>query len=196
MSNYTFVPLVNGAKYELSSEKEKIFSIGNGNSGEFKVQLENSNHISKIEQKSDDNNKKFVVIHNILVLTGYAVDKKSFRLVSTLDPCDYVRGILIGGQIKQNNNQYKVKTITFAKHEVTNKLYFIRKSDFYLKDDVTINLSLQENESVGRTEYNSLNIDDNNMKGINELYKIDDPDAIEDLKKKLNEIVSYYTLKS
>ncbi|MBB5253316.1 type III-B CRISPR system CMR subunit Cmr7 [Sulfurisphaera ohwakuensis] len=174
---YVFVPLVNNIKYEYSnssfavSKDDTILTINNLNKGK---------HISTIDEKSR-NDKKYVEIHNILVLTGYAIDENSLSLVTTLDPCDYVRGILINGEIQQQPQQ-QLFTITLSKDEVMNKLYFIRKSEVNFQNDIEISIMVKT-VKVGKTKYNSLKIEDDKIMGIVNLYGISDMNAIDDLKR-------------
>ncbi|QXJ31858.1 type III-B CRISPR system CMR subunit Cmr7 [Saccharolobus shibatae] len=198
---YVFVPLLNNVNYNLSDKENegKNFSVKHSSTGkEIKIELTDklteNNHISRIEEK-DKNGKKYVEIHNILVLTGYAIDENSLELVPTLDPCDYVKGILIAGKIQEEIDK-KAMSITFPKDEVMNKLYFIKKSKVKLQDQVTIKLIIAENKKVVKTKYNSLNIDEHKIQGIKDLYGITDANAVNDLKIKLEEIISYYSIGS
>lgn len=199
MANYVFVPLINGVKYTFDNNT-KTFSIIKEGNGEIKITREEGGiEISRIEEKSK-NNKKYVEIHNILVLTGYAINENSLELVPTLDPCDYVKGILVAGKIQENENtkgNVNTISITFPKDEVMNKLYFIRKSNvkFQNIDNVTIDLIVAENKNVGKTRYNSFD-PNNKIDGIKDLYNISDTNAVEDLKRKLSEIISYYSIQS
>ncbi|BCU68739.1 type III-B CRISPR system CMR subunit Cmr7 [Stygiolobus caldivivus] len=194
---YVFVPLVNNVNYNLSNKEnnKKNFSVNHSSTGkEIKIELTGNDHISGIKE-NDKNGKKYVEIHNILVLTGYAIDENSLELVPTLDPCDYVKGILIAGKLQEEIDK-KAMSITFSKDEVMNKLYFIRKSKVDLKEQATIKLIIAENKKVSKTKYNSLNIDEHKIQGIKYLYGITDADAINDLKIKLNDMINYYSIGS
>jgi len=198
-NEYVFVPLVNYVNYEYNKQNNKqILTLKKGDTS-ISIKICNSEHISKIEGKSSRNNNKYVEIHNILVLTGYAIDEDSLGLVHTLDPCDYVKGILINGKIEQNgeikqlNKDLCKQEITFSKAEVMNKLYFLRKSNVDLPNDIKINL-ITESKHVGKTNYRSLKIDNKDkIKGIAALYEISE-DVIDDLVKKLSDIINYYSI--
>ncbi len=134
-------------------------------------------HITKINK---NNNR--IDINNILVLTGYAIDENSLGLVHTLDPCDHVKGILVNGKIQQiEQNLSKMEIIYPDTNVMMNKLYFIRRSDVDLQNDIKINLiTVTKSKHVGKTNYRSLKIDNENereefkkkIKGITDLYGI------------------------
>ena len=206
---YVFVPLVNDVNYEYNKQTQ-ILTLKKGDTS-ISIKIGNGEHISKIEEKSSRNNNKYVEIHNILVLTGYAIDENSLRLVHTLDPCDYVKGILVNGKIeqidkiKQSEQKSSIQEIIFSKAEVMNKLYFIRKSKVDLQNDIKINLitdlTTQPNDlitqpnPVRKTNYRSLKIvDKKKIEGIIDLYGIKNNQAINDLVEKLSDIINYYSI--
>lgn len=143
-NEYVFIPLVNDVNYEYNGQTLTL----NKNRPPIKIKISNNNHITKINENKNKENKNKVDIYNILVLTGYAIDENSLGLVHTLDPCDYVKGILVNGRIeqigeikkseqdlpkqegekKQSEQNPSIQVISFSKAEVMNKLYFIRKS--------------------------------------------------------------------
>jgi hypothetical protein len=192
---YVFVPLVNDVNYEYNKQTQ-ILTLKKGDTS-ISIKIGNGEHISKIEEKSSRNNNKYVEIHNILVLTGYAIDEDSLGLVHTLDPCDYVKGILINGEIASLAGLSK-QEISFSKAEVMNKLYFIRKSKVDLQNDIKINLITElipVSKHVGKTNYRSLKIDNKNeIKGIIDLYGIQNGEAINNLVEKLSDIINYYSI--
>jgi len=188
---YVFVPLVNDVNYK--HEGQTLTLSKNRTTIEIKIS-NNDKHITKINK---NNNR--IDINNILVLAGYAIDENSLGLVQTLDPCDYVKGILINGEIAPPAGLSK-QEIIFSKAEVMNKLYFIRKSNVDFHNDVIkINL-ITESKHVGKTNYRSLKIDNNEkeefkkkIKGIADLYKIPNED-INNLVEKLSGIINYYSI--
>ena len=188
-NEYVFIPLVNDVNYEYDGKtltlKKMVPPI------EIKIS-NNDTHITKI--KKNDNR---IDINNILVLTGYAIDENSLGLVQTLDPCDYVKGILINGEIAPPAGLSK-QEIIFSKAEVMNKLYFIRKSKVDLQNDIKINLItdlITQPNPVRKTNYRSLKIDDKNkIKGITDLYGIKNNQAINNLVEKLSDIINYYSI--
>ncbi|WP_016732224.1 type III-B CRISPR system CMR subunit Cmr7 [Saccharolobus islandicus] len=201
--NYVFVPLVNNVNYKYDSNSSTL-EVGTIT---IKTNSDKNKHITKIEEKIGKNNKKYVEIHNILVLTTYAINENRLGLVHTLDPCDYVKGILINGEIELQKKQDEgsspsqptqqqevdITSILISKDEVMNKLYFIKKfNNINLQSNIKINFLTIKPDNVGKTKFNSLNINDK-IKGIMDLYGIQDNDAIEDLIKKLNEIINYYS---
>ncbi|MFP3234154.1 MAG: type III-B CRISPR system CMR subunit Cmr7 [Sulfolobaceae archaeon] len=197
VGEYVFVPLVNDVNYKY--ERPNLTLSKNGTTP-IKINILGNKHITEITENKNKENKNKVVINNILVLTGYAVDENSLGLVHTLDPCDYVKGILVNGKIEQNGEKKKseqnpsIQEIIFPKAEVMNKLYFIRKSNVNLHNDIIkINL-ITESKHVGKTNYRSLKIDKNKIKGIADLYDIHDDKDIDNLVEKLSCIINYYSI--
>ena len=209
-NEYVFIPLVNDVNYEYNGQTLTL----NKDRPPIKIKISNNNHITKINENKNKENKNKVDIYNILVLTGYAIDENSLGLVHTLDPCDYVKGILVNGRIeqigeikkseqdlpkqegekKQSEQNPSIQVISFSKAEVMNKLYFIRKSKDDLQNDIIkINL-ITESKHVGKTSYRSLKIDKKKIEGIAKLYDIHNDDAINNLVEKLNDIVNYYSI--
>jgi len=86
---YVFVPLVNDVNYEYNGKTLTLRK----NSTPIEIKILGNKHITKINK---NNNR--IDINNILVLTGYAINENSLGLVHTLDPCDYVKGILVNGE--------------------------------------------------------------------------------------------------
>jgi hypothetical protein len=202
VDEYVFVPLVNDVNYEY---KDQTLTLSK-NDTPIRIKILNNKHITEIKE-----NKNKVDINNILVLTGYAIDENSLRLVHTLDPCDYVKGILVNGKIeqidkiKQSEQKSSIQEIIFSKAEVMNKLYFIRKSKVDLQNDIKINLitdlTTQPNDlitqpnPVRKTNYRSLKIvDKKKIEGIIDLYGIKNNQAINDLVEKLSDIINYYSI--
>ncbi|PVU76911.1 hypothetical protein DDW13_01785 [Acidianus hospitalis] len=198
VDEYVFVPLVNDVNYEYNKQTQ-ILTLKKGDTS-ISIKIGSGEHISKTEGKRSRNNNKYVEIHNILVLTGYAIDEDSLGLVQTLDPCDYVKGILINGEIASLAGLSK-QEITLSKAEVMNKLYFIRKSNVNLKNNIKINL-ITESKPVRKTNYRSLKIDNKNemeefknkIKGIIDLYDIQNSEDINNLVEKLSDIINYYSI--
>jgi len=193
---YVFVPLVNDVNYEYNGQ---TLTLRRKNSTPIEIKISNNKHITKINKI---NNR--IDINNILVLTGYAIHENSLGLVQTLDPCDYVKGILINGETTPPADLSK-QEISFSKAEVMNKLYFIRKSNVDLHNDIKINLITDlkaKSEPVRKTNYRSLKIDDKNeieefgkkIQGIIDLYGINNKEDINNLVKKLNDIINYYSI--
>jgi hypothetical protein len=195
---YVFVPLVNDVYYEYDG-KTLTFTLRKNNTPNntpIEIKISNNKHITEI-------NKNKVDINNILVLTGYAIDENSLGLVHTLDPCDYVKGILVNGEIKKLEQNLSIQKIIFSKAEVMNKLYFIRKSKVDLQNDIEINLiTVTKSERVGKTNYRSLKINNKDekeefkkkIKGIIDLYGIQEEKDIDNLVEKLSDIINYYSI--
>jgi hypothetical protein len=198
-NKYVFVPLLNNVNYEY---KEPVLTLTNKNNITIKIKILGNNHITKIRE----NNGK-IDINNILILTGFAINENSLGLVRTLDPCDYVRGILVNGKIQQienNNNLSKMEIIYPDVKLMMNKLYFIRRSDVDLQNNIKITLLLlidliAEPNLSKQTKYCSLEMNNQieefkrNIRGVADLYGIR-KDAINDLVRKLSNIISYYSI--
>jgi len=164
------------------------------------IKYNQNGHISQI----DDNG-----LHNILVLTGYAIDESTGELVPTFDPCDYVKGILISGSIL-GGQHFEIKGIP------SNKLYIIRKKD--VPETITFSLPIKINQQGTGiyqvdlekkvTSFESLDEGDARTIVDNvlaKIYKLDDEQKKKeqkekDLKEKLiedvAEIFNYYSIKS
>ena len=191
VDEYVFVPLVNDVNYEY---KDQTLTLSK-NDTPIRIKILNNKHITEIKE-----NKNKVDINNILVLTGYAINENSLGLVQTLDPCDYVKGILINGEIAPPAGLSK-QEISFSRAEVMNKLYFIRKSNVDLHNDIKINL-ITESKRVGKTNYRSLKINNKDekeefkkkIKGIIDLYGIQEEKDIDNLVEKLSDIINYYSI--
>jgi hypothetical protein len=203
---YVFVPLVNDVYYEYK-DQTLTFTLRKNNTPNntpIEIKILDNKHITKINK---NNNR--IDIYNILVLTGYAINENSLGLVQTLDPCDYVKGILVNGkkepngEKKQPGQDLSIQEIIFSKDEVMNKLYFIRKFNVNLQNDIKINLITDlkaKLEPVRKTNYRSLKINNNEkeefkkkIKGIADLYKIPNED-IDNLVEKLSDIINYYSI--
>jgi hypothetical protein len=113
-----FLPITNS----IPSVNNNQIIIGSSVSIEYN---QNGQHVSQIDDKG---------LHNILVLTGYAIDESTGELVPTFDPCDYVKGILISGKISRGNH-FKIIGIP------SNKLYIIRKKDVH--GNITFSLPIK-----------------------------------------------------
>jgi len=181
-----FLPIT---KY-ISPDNNNQITIGSSVSIEYN---QNGQHVSQIDDKG---------LHNILVLTGYAIDESTGELVPTFDPCDYVKGILISGKILEGNPFKIIKIIGIP----SNKLYIIRKKDVH--GNINFSLPIKINQlSAGTyqvdlgnkvTSFESLNGDEA-TKIVNDvlakIYKLS-----EQQKKKLyrdvEEIFNYYSIKS
>lgn len=161
------------------------------NKVDSKITRNQSGHLTSIDNKG---------IHNVLVLTGYAVDENSGMLVPTLDPCDYVKGILVAVQ-PPNNPQSNNFSILKLKLQ-PNKLYILRKSNLP-QNEIIINI-LYKNEytnTVLRTKFVSL--DDSSvkdvfdfLKNINILAGQNQQINEEKLKKDIKELFNYYAIES
>ena len=119
-----FLPLTES----ISPENNNQIKIGSSDSSSVLIEYNQNGHVSQIDDKG---------LHNILVLTGYAIDKSTGELVPTFDPCDYVKGILISGSISRGN-PFKIISIP------SNKLYIIRKKD--VPETITFSLPIKINQ--------------------------------------------------
>jgi len=154
---------------------------------------QNGQHVSQIDDKG---------LHNILVLTGYAIDESTGELVPTFDPCDYVKGILISGKILEGNPFKIIKIIGIP----SNKLYIIRKKDVH--GNINFSLPIKINQlSAGTyqvdlgnkvTSFESLNGDEA-TKIVNDvlakIYKLSEQQKNK-LYRDVEEIFNYYSIKS
>jgi len=190
-----FLPIT---KY-ISLENNNQIIIGSNVSSSVLIEYNQNGHVSQIDDKG---------LHNILVLTGYAIDESTGELVPTFDPCDYVKGILISGSISRGN-PFKIKDIP------SNKLYIIRKKN--VPENITFSLPIKNfnNPSPGTyqvdlrdkvTSFESLdggeaeNIVNNVLSKIYNLDLNDEQQKKKDQKDKLRrdvqEIFNYYSIQS
>ncbi|AAK42176.1 CRISPR system CMR subunit Cmr7A [Saccharolobus solfataricus] len=181
-----FLPITNS----ISSEDNNQIKIGSSVSIEYN---QNGQHVSQIDDKG---------LHNILVLTGYAIDESTGELVPTFDPCDYVKGILISGKILKGNH-FKIIGIP------SNKLYIIRKKDVH--GNITFSLPIK-NFNTGTyqvdlrdkvTSFVSLDRDvaktivDNVLAKIYaKIYNSLNKEQKDKLYRDVEEIFNYYSIKS
>jgi hypothetical protein len=186
----------------ISPDKNDNTQITIGSSVSIKYN-QGGQHVSQIDDKG---------LHNILVLTGYAIDESTGELVPTFDPCDYVKGILISGSISRGNS-FKIISIP------SNKLYIIRKND--VPETITFSLpikNLNNQQDTGAyqvdlrdkvTSFKSLDRGEAE-KIVNDvlakIYKLDDEqqkkkeqkekDQKDKLSRDVQEIFTYYSIKS
>jgi len=155
---------------------------------------QNGQHVSQIDDKG---------LHNILVLTGYAIDESTGELVPTFDPCDYVKGILISGKILEGNPFKIIKIIGIP----SNKLYIIRKKDVH--GNITFSLPIKINQlSTGTyqvdlgdkvTSFKSLGQGDAKDivdKVLAKIYSLNDEQQKKKLYRDVQEIFNYYSIQS
>lgn len=180
----------------ISPEDNNQIKIGSSVS----IKYNQNGHVSQIDDKG---------LHNILVLTSYAIDESTGELVPTFDPCDYVKGILISGSISRGN-PFKIISIP------SNKLYIIRKKD--VPENITFSLPIKnfnDQSSPGTyqvdlgdkvTSFKSLNrgeaenIVNNVLAKIYNLDLNDEQQKKKDQKDKLyrdvEEIFNYYSIQN
>jgi len=196
---YVFIPLVNDVNYEY---KDQTLSLSkNGASIKIKI-LDYDKHITTIKE---NNNR--IIINNILLLTGYAINENSLGLVHTLDPNDHVMGILVNGEIEQPGQNLSKLEIIYPKTNVFDKLHFMWRSKVDLYNNIKITLLIDFDLITGskfieNTNYHFLEsykdseIEEfkKKIKGIADLYGIRDDKAINNLAKKLSDIIDYYSI--
>jgi hypothetical protein len=182
-----FLPITNS----IPSVNNNQITIGSSVSIEYN---QSGQHVSQIDDKG---------LHNILVLTGYAIDENTGELVPTFDPCDYVKGILISGRILEGNPFKIIKIIGIP----SNKLYIIRKKDVH--GNITFSFPIKINQlSTGTyqvdlgnkvTSFESLN-GDVATKIVNEVLakiynlNLNDEQQKNKLRGDVQEIFNYYSI--
>lgn len=154
---------------------------------DVKITIGGSDHITNIDERG---------IHNVLVITGYAVDEKNGRLVPTLDPCDYVKGILVAGtpQQAQSNDFLTLKL-------PANKLYLIRKKG-NISDDLKIYIPYSSPDARNSMKTKPVSISDDTIVNniikevFDKIYNITQKEKvkIEKVKEDIKELFSYYAL--
>jgi hypothetical protein len=185
LDEYVFIPITGDAEYRY--EKQTLILSKNG-VDIIKIKIpDEPRHITKIIYGNKIN------IHNIVVLTGYALDEESLGLIQTLDPCDQVKMFLINGKVIEANGLSE-KQIIFSDGSIDNKLYFLRKTQIDLNKDIKISL-LVTSKPIRKTEFRRLqDLDNRKIKGLMDLYGVNgvNMEDIESLKNRLIDITWYY----
>ncbi|BFH74681.1 hypothetical protein SJAV_26250 [Sulfurisphaera javensis] len=121
--NYTF----NATTLELKIED---------NNYKLEIKLENENENEKLSDKAitkiysdNEGGRKKVVIKNILVLVGYAINDNT--LVFTADPCDFVKGIIIYAKPTTYHNSLTRVTLNLNNVDTIKKKLYLLNLDLH-----------------------------------------------------------------
>lgn len=124
LTEYVFIPIINkiGNSITIANNSgRKTINISDQN---IEISTNRSDHITFVDERGN--------IRNVLVITGYTVNENTGLLVPTLDPCDYVKGILVAVPHQlQSNSILKLKL-------QTSKLYILRKGR--IPNELTVNI--------------------------------------------------------
>ena len=181
-TEYVFIPIINsiGDKITITNNSNK--KTININGQKIEISTNPSNHITSIDNRGN--------IHNVLVITNYVVDENSGKLIPTLDPCDYVKGILVAVS-NQPQSTLKLRL-------QTSKLYILRKGE--IPNELTVNIFIDSPSSsniINITNTKFMTINNNNLDNVynffNEIYQIDQSNQ-EKVKKDIQELFNYYAL--
>jgi len=188
---YIFIPIVDEVEYRYNGKTLTLNK--NGKSIDINVS-NNKKHITKI----DYNKHNKIDINNVVVLTGYAIDKDNLGLIQTLNPCNHVKGILINGEIKSLPSDLSKQEITFSKDSLMDKLYFLRRSTIEFENDIKINL-ITTSKLIRETNYHYLRNADKEkikekMKGIIDLYGISNNEEINNIIDILIDVIQYHSI--
>jgi hypothetical protein len=193
---YVFIPIINSIGTKITIENnngKKTIKIIDPN---IEIPMNSSGHITSI----DDRGK----IRNVLVITNYAVDENSGKLIPTLDPCDYVKGILVAvnGQLQPQSILKSSQSILLKLKLQTSKLYILRKGE--IPNELTVNIFIDRPPSSDTINTKFKTINDNLDKVydfFNKIYQIDKfnqekgkKDIEEKVKKDIQELFNYYAL--
>jgi hypothetical protein len=179
-TEYVFIPIINtiGTKITIENNNgKKTIKINDPN---IEISMNSSGHITSI----DDRGK----IHNVLVITNYVVNENTGKLIPTLDPCDYVKGILVAVP-----PQLESPSILKLKLQ-TSKLYILRKDR--VPNELTVNIFIDRPPSSDTisTKFKTINDNlDNVYDFFNKIYQINKSNQ-EKVKKDIQELFNYYAL--
>jgi len=193
-TEYVFIPIINtiGNSIKITNANKSGGKTININGQDIEISENPSDHITSIDKNRGN-------IRNILVITNYVVDENSGKLIPTLDPCDYVKGILVAvhDQLKSPST-LKLKL-------PTSKLYILRKGE--IPNELTVNIFIDSCPSsniinITNTKFKTINDNlDNVYNFFNEIYQIDKSnqdkdkkDIKEKVKKDIQELFNYYAL--
>ena len=182
-TEYVFIPIINniGNSIKITNANKSGGKTIKINGQDIEISKNPSDHRTYIDKGGN--------IRNILVITNYAVDENSGKLIPTLDPCDYVKGILVAVN-DQPQSTLKLKL-------PTSKLYILRKGE--IPNELTVNIFIDSCHSsniinITNTKFKTINDNlDNVYNFFNEIYQIDKSNQ-EKVKKDIQELFNYYAL--
>ena len=188
-TEYVFIPIINSIGTKITIENnngKKTIKINDPN---IEISINSSGHITSIDDRGN--------IHNVLVITNYVVNENTGKLIPTLDPCDYVKGILVAVP-----PQLESPSILKLKLQ-TSKLYILRKDR--VPNELTVNIFIDRPPSSDTINTRFMTIDNKNLNNVydffNKIYQIDQSnqekgkkDIKEKIKKDIKELFNYYAL--
>ena len=178
-TEYVFIPIINKIGNSITITNNSGSKTINISGQNIEISTNSSNHITSIDERGN--------IHNVLVITNYVVNENSGKLIPTLDPCDYVKGILVAVR-DQLQSTLKLKL-------QTSKLYILRKGR--IPNESTVNIFTDSPFSSNTINTKFMTINDNNLDTVynffNEIYQINQSNQ-EKVKKDIKELFNYYAL--
>jgi len=178
-TEYVFIPIINSIGNSITITNNSGIKTINISGQDIEISTNRSNHITSIDDRGN--------IHNVLVITNYVVDENSGKLIPTLDPCDYVKGILVA----VSNQPQSILKLRLQ----TSKLYILRKGR--IPNELTVNIFIDSPSSSNIINTKFMTINDNNLDKVynffNEIYQIDKSNQ-EKVKKDIRELFNYYAL--
>jgi len=199
-TEYVFIPIINsiGTKITITDNKDgKTIKI---NDQDIKISMDRSDHITSIDERGN--------IHNVLVITNYAVDEDYGKLIPTLDPCDYVKGILVAvnDQLMPQSTPKSSQSILLKLRLQTSKLYILRKGRIPNElPELTVNIFIDSSPGPKTINTKYMTINDNYLINVydffDKIYQINQSnqekvkkDIKEKVKKDIKELFNYYAL--
>ena len=188
-TEYVFIPIINKIGNSITIANNSGRKTINISGQSIEISTNGSNHITSIDERGN--------IHNVLVITNYVVDENSGKLIPTLDPCDYVKGILVAvnGQLQPQSILKSSQSILLKLKLQTSKLYILRKGE--IPNELTVNIFIDSPSSSNIINTKFMTINDNNLDKVynffNEIYQIDKSNQ-EKVKKDIKELFNYYAL--
>jgi hypothetical protein len=180
-TEYVFIPIINKINNSITianNNGRKTINISGQN---IEIFTNGSDHITSIDERGN--------IHNVLVITNYVVDENSGKLIPTLDPCDYVKGILVAVPPQpQSPSILKLRL-------QTSKLYILRKDRIH-NELLTVNIftDIPSSSNTINTKFMTINNNlDNVYDFFNKIYQINQSNQ-EKVKKDIKELFNYYAL--
>ena len=158
-TEYVFIPIINtiGTKITIENNNGKKTIKINGQ--DIEISTDRSDHITYIDDRGN--------IRNVLVITNYAVDEDYGKLIPTLDPCDYVKGILVAvsNQFLSQSTLKSSQSIPLKLRLQTSKLYILRKGKIPNElTELTVNIFIDSSPSPNTINTKYMTINDNKLK--------------------------------
>jgi hypothetical protein len=193
-TEYVFIPIINniGNSIKITNANNSDGKTIKINDQDIEISTDRSDHITYIDDRGN--------IRNVLVITNYAVDEDYGKLIPTLDPCDYVKGILVAvsNQFLSQSTLKSSQSIPLKLRLQTSKLYILRKGKIPNElTELTVNIFIDSSPSPNTINTKYMTINDNKLNNVydffDKIYQINQSNQ-ENVKKDIKELFNYYAL--